>query len=607
MAQSESDTLHDIHFGASFWNAGAARDSGRSGDAESLVAIRYSTKPGSLDNSKPGKIWASHAHVNGNETTGVTAAPASVYATFASTSAASSASSANNGKKSHMEPSMTGMHGFVGKIEDTKAVDCVLVWDDDLQSFALERVNYTLKLTFDRENQHVPSATSPPAIKRSTTAQSSPRLGSSPIKRSRDDEEDLGRSPLLAVPNHLRGRGTAPRSNASDYGSASEDSMDWRTAPNSPASSRASSQKRASVRVAAPEVEDFGEMSFGEESAQRISQPKDRPMSNEQSRAVDVHSAKNVRFESPAAHAASISNKKKAPTTEQTTESKFERALNAAPAQAPAAAGSTARKRSMSPKKANRPSVARKSVPHGAVLASSSEEDEDDEDDDSSASGSSDGASDGGIPEGYLVKPGSVLSTGAAKKPAVRQQSLPLASTQANEATQTKEISSQRDKPSSARPQAQVPKAPTTTARPHPQVSMKTAVIPSMVYQALKESESESDDSEDDDDDDDSDFEDVSAPNATVTTKPVISDGVHSSPNKAVSSSGIGKGKGGPRRANKIPSRSSYASKIPKSSTATGQVLPGMRGQKGLMAAQNEVKRREEMEADLLPDSSDDE
>ncbi|KAM0790008.1 hypothetical protein ACM66B_005338 [Microbotryomycetes sp. NB124-2] len=632
------DTLHDIHFGASFWQESAAvRDQRTPHAAQSLVSIRYSTKPGSLDNSQPGKIWASSqtSHANGSNNDH----SMSLYATFGSTSnAAASSSALSFNGKNKADASMAGLHGFVGKVEDTKMVDCVLVWDDDLQSFALERVNYSLKFTFDRENQHVPSAsasTSPTTTKRMTSVlHSSPKLGSSPVKRSRVSEDEregdlIASTGPSAVPEHMRGRSVSrgAASATTDYYSASEDGMDWRTAPNSPASSRAGSQKRsASARaVAVPEVEDFGEMSFGEDSKTSISQSKDRPNTDARKTTAtartgnEIHSTKNVRFESPSAASKA---REVASSPQQASQAKFEKALNAPADSVATAAGSVVRKRSTSPKKGgNRPSVARKSVPHGAILVSSSE-DEEDEDDDSSASGSSDGASEGGLPEGYLVKPGSVLSTGVAKKSAAAagptSAEVPKAAPSFSHLQKTASQSrAAPPKPAAAAATAAAAAAPpqprnaaaktTTTARPnHPQVSMKTAVIPSMVYQALKDSDESESDDDDDDDDSDDDESDSARETPNMVPRPTVSaiaDTVHSSPNRP---SGIGKGKGGPRRASKIPSRSSYASKIPKSSTMGGQqVVPGMRGQKGLMAAQNEVKRREEMEADLLPDSSD--
>ncbi|KAK4051734.1 hypothetical protein OIO90_004558 [Microbotryomycetes sp. JL221] len=605
MAVPNPDTLHDIHFGSSFRlsNDAAGQSAARPGSANvhgDIVALRYSNKPGSLDSSRAGKIWSSDQR--GQDPL----LPVNVYATFASNSSSTTPAAGST------DVDMTGLHGFVGKAEDAREFDCVLVWDDDLQSFALERINHQLKLTFDRENQHYPSSiASPESTKRKpppVLPTSSPKLGSSPLKRpwngASEDEANL--SSASAVPSHLRGRQKNGRN-----GNASDDGSDWRTAPNSPipssSSRNASAQKKTTMKTTAePEVEDFGDMSFGEDNGsiqakpetknKPLSLPKQTPATSKPPDKIteSSHDASNraVRFESPAMAVKSLTT--------------FEKALQERPpsqSSTKAATGSSSRTRSTSPKKGSRPTVSRKSVPQGALIGSSSEEEDEEEEDEDDSSSSDEAASESGIPEGYLVKPGSVLSTGVAGSSS-RSQTSAAAKAQAPQAPNN--MARTQQAPASASRTQQLSHQQASAPRPHPQVSMKRAV-PQQAVAALKDSDGDtSDSSEDDDDDDDdeygdSDMDDLASDINAGLSKPVVSSNF-SSPNKA--GAGIGKGKGGPRRGNKLPSRPSYASKIPKSSTS-GQPMPGMRGQKGLMAAQNEAKRREEMEMDVLPDSSD--
>lgn len=123
-----SDTLHDIHFGSSFLpasagNANPSRDALFSLKCECrLLAAAYrgiysrtpllvdAQKPASLDATASGKLWADAR------------SSSTVYAAFPSTSS----STATAGSKATE-------HRFSGKVEPAKEVDCVLIWDEELQ------------------------------------------------------------------------------------------------------------------------------------------------------------------------------------------------------------------------------------------------------------------------------------------------------------------------------------------------------------------------------------------------------------------------------------------------------------------------------------------
>lgn len=133
-AATVSDTLHDVHFGSSFLSASQAGAGANQPDAvfslkcESdgyqaalhglhalsksvLIAIASTdaSKPASLDAGASGKLWADPS------------SSSAVYAAFPSTG-----SSATAGGKA-VE------HRFSGKVESAKEVDCVLIWDEELQ------------------------------------------------------------------------------------------------------------------------------------------------------------------------------------------------------------------------------------------------------------------------------------------------------------------------------------------------------------------------------------------------------------------------------------------------------------------------------------------
>ncbi|ORY77190.1 hypothetical protein BCR35DRAFT_305456 [Leucosporidium creatinivorum] len=459
-AATASDTLHDIHFGSSFLSASEAGAGASQQDA--LYSLKYASKPTSLDASAAGTLWADAG------------SSSAVYAAFPSTSSSSTAA----GKATE--------HRFSGKVESAKEVDCVLIWDEELQSFSLERIDANVRLAVDREGHGGPTPSLPtslpaprPPAPSSLTAPGPSKLRSSSrdpdaaSSDSQDSEDSEIRVPSVP-PAHLRKlaseRARQSLSRKSDTGASGGAS----TSESGPEEDGARGRLRGAVSAVGqppkkqePEVEDFGDISFGSPATKpppptavepkapvpaAAQPPKPAPLSLPSSRsstpagrapppmpkpappqapvvpppapALNLPKSSPPRptppppqpAPPPIPHAAPTPPPRSSPAQKAPAASKRPPSRKA-PSKASKIPASTTADGSSSPKKGRRrSSVAQKSMPLSKATISSSEGSSDGDSDDSSGSGSGSEEEDTGIPEGYLARPGSILSASAGER-----------------------------------------------------------------------------------------------------------------------------------------------------------------------------------------------
>ncbi|KAK4702239.1 hypothetical protein P7C70_g3989, partial [Phenoliferia sp. Uapishka_3] len=225
----------DVHFGQSFAPS--------SSHHEALYAFRYSNKPASLDPSLPGTL-SGNAH-----------AANSFYASFPALRQPNAAE--NGASKSECD------HWFSGVIAPAKDVDCVLVWDEDLQSYSLERLDSTVKLAHERppkgkvlhthaslpESPHIAASNAYSAPTPSSRTQAA-----APPDSSSDEEEMFVPS---VPPKHLRKL-------ASDRARQAVGAILGGLETESPTSGddRGRSLNRGPVSKASTDVEDFGDIAL---------------------------------------------------------------------------------------------------------------------------------------------------------------------------------------------------------------------------------------------------------------------------------------------------------------------------------------------------------
>ncbi|KAI5476006.1 hypothetical protein MNV49_000520 [Pseudohyphozyma bogoriensis] len=219
MAAPGVSGVHDVKFGQSFLQD--------DGEHAPLFAFRYSQKPQSLDTTRPGTLSANPAN------------PAALLASFPAVSSGSGSASSESGKGKDKHD-----HWFTAQQVPSKEVDCILVWDDEAQTFVLERLDSTVKLSHDRApraslqhhslpaspNLHSSTNSQPRASQDSQldadgstdSSDGEIRVPSVPPKHLRKIASDRARQALHAV-DEPRGR---PRSDEDSSDDSSDDDDD---------------------------------------------------------------------------------------------------------------------------------------------------------------------------------------------------------------------------------------------------------------------------------------------------------------------------------------------------------------------------------------------
>ncbi|KAI0952024.1 hypothetical protein AcV7_007953 [Taiwanofungus camphoratus] len=139
---------HSVSIGSSLGRALKARKSGSAPKATKIpdrdfYSFRYNFKPESVDSTKPGTIEVRR----GKDTTSVTVERAS----------------AQTGE---------GGHVFLGQELPAREWDCVLIYDEEMGTFTLEKLDSYVNLTYDRKTTHAPRHPGSPLPPRLTTSAS---------------------------------------------------------------------------------------------------------------------------------------------------------------------------------------------------------------------------------------------------------------------------------------------------------------------------------------------------------------------------------------------------------------------------------------------------
>ncbi|EIW61799.1 uncharacterized protein TRAVEDRAFT_44622 [Trametes versicolor FP-101664 SS1] len=142
---------HEINIGTSLMRSLKARKGGPVKNSKAkpdreFYSFRYNFKPESVDPTKPGSIEIKKAKEEGG--------PSSVNVTRPSTQ------------------NETGVN-YVGQERSARDVDCVLIYDEELQTFTLEKIETYLTLQHDPRTVHAPRLANspvPPAAQRAPAA-----------------------------------------------------------------------------------------------------------------------------------------------------------------------------------------------------------------------------------------------------------------------------------------------------------------------------------------------------------------------------------------------------------------------------------------------------
>ncbi|SCZ88663.1 BZ3500_MvSof-1268-A1-R1_Chr10-2g03037 [Microbotryum saponariae] len=446
-----SDTLHDIHLGASFL---------RRHDDDALVSLRYTQKPVSLGSAATGLLWV-HPSSNANSTPPGTRNVLAAFPIETSTAPASGGSGQQR----------TGEVRFTGQVQNSKDVDCVLVWDEQLQSFSLERLDSSVRLALDRSSAPHPYPTPDPTQPYHPLASSSAPAPTTAKRRkinangastaSSSSSSDEGTKPLslarrakhLLAGTDRGGKGSGSGSDTGRLNTPSASAGRSRTVSANAAlsSSNRGANHRGHSKLA--EVENFGSVYLSDNSPGKASSGLVVPNKNNngsstsgqdraiQSSPIKPSSSSTGLMSSPGAAPPSNtmqqSAAKESPrivpppidlipapgaanTTARATPPSRPTAASKRPALPPAPPGPGQRgsKSTLPPAAMKRPVAAMKSVPSRIDVSNdsngedaSSDEDDDDDDDDSDEDGSDEeDDDDAAIPEGYLATPGQVFA-----------------------------------------------------------------------------------------------------------------------------------------------------------------------------------------------------
>ncbi|SCV73649.1 BQ2448_6079 [Microbotryum intermedium] len=434
-----SDTLHDIHLGASFL---------RRDDDDALVSLRYTQKPVSLGSAASGLLWV-HPSSNANATPPGTTNVLASFPIGASTSPALGGS----GKQP------TGEVRFTGQVQSSKGVDCVLVWDEQLQSFSLERLDSSVRLALDRSPVPHPYPTPDPtkpyhplASTSTTTKRRKLNTNGASNTSSSSSSSDEGTKPLSLASrakNLLAGteRGSGSAFDGGRLNAPSASAGRSRTVSANAALPSSKSVNRGHSKLA--EVEDFGSVYLSDNSPGKssglvlpnksnttkggkdrvvqsspikpsssstglMSSPGAAPPSNPMQRSPQLSAAKeSPRIVPPLIDlvpSPSNNTARVAPPARPTAASK--------PIALPTAPPGPGQKGSKSTIQANpmkRPVAASKSVPSRTDVSDDSDEedassDDDDDSDDDVSDDDDEDDDDAAIPEGYLATPGQVFA-----------------------------------------------------------------------------------------------------------------------------------------------------------------------------------------------------
>ncbi|KDE06815.1 hypothetical protein MVLG_02851 [Microbotryum lychnidis-dioicae p1A1 Lamole] len=455
-----SDTLHDIHLGASFL---------RRHDDDALVSLRYTQKPVSLGSAATGLLWV-HPSSNANST------PPGTRNVLAAFPIETSTSSAQGGSGQQR----TGEVRFTGQVQNSKDVDCVLVWDEQLQSFSLERLDSSVRLALDRSSAPHPYPTPDPTQPYHPLASNSAPTttkrrkinpnGASTASSSSSSDEGTKPLSLASRAKHLlagtdRGGGGKGSGSGSDTGRLNTPNASaGRSRTVSANAALPSSNRVANYRGHSKlaEVEDFGSVYLSDNSSRKVSSGLVLPNKNNngsstsgqdrtiQSSPIKPSSSSSTGLMSSPGAAPPFNTLQRsaakesprivpppidlipAPGSANTT-------ARAAPPSRPTAAskrptlppappgpGQKGSKSTLPPAAMKRPVAAMKSVPSRIDVSddsdgedASSDEDEDDDDDDDDDEDEDDSDEDGSdeeedddaaIPEGYLATPGQVFA-----------------------------------------------------------------------------------------------------------------------------------------------------------------------------------------------------
>ncbi|KAH9950083.1 RNA polymerase II transcription elongation factor-domain-containing protein [Amylocystis lapponica] len=131
-----------------------------------FYSFRYNFKPESVDSTKAGTIEAK----KGKDTTNVSVERASTQ-------------------------TGEGGHVFVGTEQPAREWDCVLIYDEEMGTFTLEKLDSYMNLTYDRKTKHAPrhagSPLPPPPPARITASSSSSSTLSQPVPSTKADVDHL--------------------------------------------------------------------------------------------------------------------------------------------------------------------------------------------------------------------------------------------------------------------------------------------------------------------------------------------------------------------------------------------------------------------------------
>ncbi|CAL1702104.1 unnamed protein product [Somion occarium] len=141
---------HTVSVGTSLSRALRARKGGASTKSSKLpekdfFSFRYNFKPPSVDSTRPGVVEVQ----KGTDVTKVTVERASTH-------------------------SSDGGHIFLGKEEPAKDVECILIWNEEDDTFTLEKLDSTVTLIYDRKTTHGRRLSPPGSSSRPSTTVSTP-------------------------------------------------------------------------------------------------------------------------------------------------------------------------------------------------------------------------------------------------------------------------------------------------------------------------------------------------------------------------------------------------------------------------------------------------
>ncbi|KAL8291367.1 hypothetical protein RQP46_002345 [Phenoliferia psychrophenolica] len=354
---------HEVRFGDSFVSPSSAA---------SFLSVRYSAKPSSLDDSRPGTL------------SGSATSSTALFTSF---------------------PSKTegGDHWFSGSIAPAKEVDCVLLWDEATQSYTLERLESTVKLSHERApkgtvlHEHASLPGSPRLVPTAAARLPRPQQPTAPPASDTSSEEELFVPSV--PPKHLRKPASdRAREVVNTLLNAESSSTSGDERGRATSTQRVTSSKAASV-----EVEDFGDVALVPQPAAAAAKGKGKDRA---SRLPSV-----PRVPPPAKPHPAAASKRPAPPPPQPPPAAVASKRPAPPRSRPNAAS---KKPAAPPTESTRPrrsSVALKSMPASVAARqpssgsdeSGSDDSSDDDDDEEEESG----------PEGYLAVPGKVFSRSA--------------------------------------------------------------------------------------------------------------------------------------------------------------------------------------------------